>query len=427
MREFLGPDMFRALLTSNPTRWPWHAWINLPLIPFSLIASRTPLVLWTTSPLVPLLFPWPSTPPIAAAAAAAAGRGSLRLARSARSPPLWPPPPALVCALFPIVRKLYMRLRDRVFRAAVQDILGPGLGRQRREQRRQELLRRGIQPGRQGQRPQGRAQQQQAQQQQQQRPQQQQQPGPLPGGPGHRFEFHVDNQLALEITHFLLGHDAPAADAPGPAPAGPVNGAAGAEGEPPQQPAREEQQPPVNQEPQQQQPPQEPDRQEEGQQAQQGEQQQEAQQGQEQQDQAPAPPPAPAAEDENNDEGAVAAHAIRVTGASLGRLIGGALVMPTVARVMGELLLRISHVVPLVRLLIAPRQPSIPLPIPAPVGLWGTWGARLPLLRHFMAAPPRAAVAGGDMWQGGGGGLGATLLGGFLATSHEWAKSDPVW
>ncbi len=62
MREFIGPDLFDVLLTENPTRWPWHAWINFPLVPLTLIASWTPLVLWTTTPLVPLLFSWPPPP-----------------------------------------------------------------------------------------------------------------------------------------------------------------------------------------------------------------------------------------------------------------------------------------------------------------------------------------------------------------------------
>lgn len=44
MREFLGPDIFNALLTTNPALWPRHAWINLPLIPFSLIMACAPFL-----------------------------------------------------------------------------------------------------------------------------------------------------------------------------------------------------------------------------------------------------------------------------------------------------------------------------------------------------------------------------------------------
>jgi hypothetical protein len=112
-----------------------------------------------------------------------------------------------------------------------------------------------------------------------------------------------------------------------------------------------------------------------------------------------------------------------VTGASLGRLIGGALAMPTIARVMGAMLLRLSHVVPLVRAIIAaPRLPP-PLP-PVPVfslgaainglvGIWGGGGA------GAVARPAAVPIFGA--------GLGAKVLSGFFLTSHEWAASDPVW
>ena len=49
VHEFLGPHMFNTLLTTDPTRWPTHAWVNLPLVPFSLIAAYAFL-------LVPFLF-----------------------------------------------------------------------------------------------------------------------------------------------------------------------------------------------------------------------------------------------------------------------------------------------------------------------------------------------------------------------------------
>ena len=113
--------------------------------------------------------------------------------------------------------------------------------------------------------------------------------------------------------------------------------------------------------------------------------------------------------------GAVAARAIRLTGMSLGRLIGGALLMPSIARIMGSMLLHISHVVPLVRTIIAPLPPLLlALPAAAPSGPISTLvglfpGARdlRPDVDSFVGAPQA--------------GYGAALFRGFLATS------DPVW
>lgn len=116
VREFLGPHMFNMLLTTDPTRWPTHAWVNLPLVPFSLIAAYAfplvPFLFWTTAPLVPLCSPWPTSAPVVPHIAR--GTDALRLS-------MWPPPPALACALFPLVRMMYRRLRDRVTRALVPD------------------------------------------------------------------------------------------------------------------------------------------------------------------------------------------------------------------------------------------------------------------------------------------------------------------
>ena len=107
-----------------------------------------------------------------------------------------------------------------------------------------------------------------------------------------------------------------------------------------------------------------------------------------------------------------------MTGASLGRLIGGALAMPTIARMMGAMLLRLSHVVPLVRIIIAPRLR------PASPGLVGLWGRGAGSAWRLFGGDGPGVVDGG--WAGGTG-LGAKVLSGFLATSQEWATSDPVW
>ena len=119
-----------------------------------------------------------------------------------------------------------------------------------------------------------------------------------------------------------------------------------------------------------------------------------------------------------------AARAIPVTDATIGRLIGGALAIPMIARLMGDVLLRISHVVPLVRIIIAPR---LPLPPAAVGGLVGLWGRARSAFRLFGGAGSTdvAVVAGG--YSGWLGGFGTKVLGGFLVATQEWATSDPVW
>jgi len=124
--------MFNALLTANPMLWPRHAWVNLPLIPFSLITLCTPflwtthslvhLVLWITPSFVPLLSPWPTSPLVVPDVAAA--RDTLRPIHPA-SLRMWPPPPALVCVLFPYVRMLYEHFRTRVTLALVRSQVHP--------------------------------------------------------------------------------------------------------------------------------------------------------------------------------------------------------------------------------------------------------------------------------------------------------------
>jgi hypothetical protein len=377
VREFIGADLFDVLLTENPTRWPWHAWINFPLVPLTLIASRTPLVLWTTSPLVPLLFSWPSTTPANATTAAAAT--ALRFTVPTR-PQLWPPPPVLVCALFPSVRAIYTRLRSRITNALVP----PPPARP---------------PQAPGQQPQDQPQPQQQQPQQQQQGRAQAGREAAAGGAPQRFGLQIREHFDLEIrAHIRVGH---AHDPPAPA-------AAAAGGDAADLPAQEQQAPPQDQQQQPEQP--------------QPEQQQQAQ---EQAD--------PAAAMNEEDFAAAAARTIRLTTASFGRLVGGALAMPTIARMMGAALLRLSYVMPLVRAIIAPREQQLPTNVPAAaaVGLLGFWN-NLQRSRLFggwngqqqqQQQQQQLVLIGGKT-----GALGAKVLSGlFLSTSQEWAMSDPVW
>ena len=141
---------------------------------------------------------------------------------------------------------------------------------------------------------------------------------------------------------------------------------------------------------------------------------------------------------------------------SLGRVICGALAMPTIARVMGAILLQLSHSVPWVRVIIAsrpspppPSPPPLPPPLllpPAPAPAPSAVGAD-DLLRFWNCTQecaqaalglqvsdrdnannadiPVQVVAGGDDVASGE--FSTTVLSRFLATSHEWATSDPVW
>jgi hypothetical protein len=375
-----------------------------------------------------------------------------------------------VCALFPVVRVLYRRLRDRVVRMIMQDIVPTRTQAARQQQQQQQQQRRGQEQEQQPrERPrrlrvqiraqehprphQQEPQQQRQQQQQQQQQQQPQRPQQAPAGPGaeRRFHFQVGGLFGFEIAHFVFDHrhhvERGVQVQPAPAPAvavvddavngddgraavvdGAVNGDDGGAVDNPadqeQQPHRDgrvqepERDPPAlvpadqdQPEQQQQQPPAEQQQQPPAEQ----QQQQRVEPGQGQgQGQEPVPP----ARDEE-DLGAVAARAIGLTGASLGRLVGGALLMPTIARMMGSMLLQISHVVPLIRTIIAP----LPAPLPPRLFTPLPSGPISALLKLIRGAP---AEVDGRGWLSGNG-LGTFVLRGLLATSQEWATSDPVW
>jgi len=142
----------------------------------------------------------------------------------------------------------------------------------------------------------------------------------------------------------------------------------------------------------------------------------------------------------HNDFDAVAAEFAMDT--NPGWLICGALAMPTIARVMGAMLLHLSYAVPFVRIFIAlrpPPPPPPPLPPPAAVvsrqlGLWecarncgrSALGLRVSDRDNASTTDIRVVIGGDD---GGSGGFGTTRFDRFLATSQAlpWAASDPVW
>jgi hypothetical protein len=115
-----------------------------------------------------------------------------------------------------------------------------------------------------------------------------------------------------------------------------------------------------------------------------------------------------------------------VTDASIGLLVGGALAIPMIARLMGDVLLRISHVVPLVRIIIAPRPPLPPAAV-AVSGLVGLWGRARSAFRLFGGAGSADVAVVAGSYGGWLGGFGTKVLSGLLVTTQEWAMSDPVW
>ncbi|TFK88800.1 hypothetical protein K466DRAFT_488183, partial [Polyporus arcularius HHB13444] len=118
VKEFLGEEMYNLLLTDEPSNWPWHAFIHLPIIPFSLILSRTRL--FDSFPLVPLFLTWSSSPPVRTSSSSVASPSSRwRSTTSAwpqgtsspfTSPIAWPPTPFMAMVFLPFIRIAYRRL-----------------------------------------------------------------------------------------------------------------------------------------------------------------------------------------------------------------------------------------------------------------------------------------------------------------------------
>lgn len=121
IRMVLGKDAARRALASP---WPWHYWIDIPLIPFALIASRLN-IFESAMTWVPTLVAFPITSIPMATATAAHGRlfdryleSSLFSARS------YPPGPALTALLVPWIRVFYLALKRKVYRAVLSPFYG---------------------------------------------------------------------------------------------------------------------------------------------------------------------------------------------------------------------------------------------------------------------------------------------------------------
>ena len=114
--------MFQEILTDDPMNWPWSAYINLPLLPLSLVLSR----FRSSAPgiTVPLLLLWPPSLPLAVRDRRALERLSSKIPEGLpnpfqqgllNTPPVtpraWPPPP-LIFGIFglPLVKHFYRKL-----------------------------------------------------------------------------------------------------------------------------------------------------------------------------------------------------------------------------------------------------------------------------------------------------------------------------
>ncbi|KAI0052404.1 hypothetical protein FA95DRAFT_1592683 [Auriscalpium vulgare] len=340
LREYLGSEMYDILVSDDPSQWSWFAFTNLPLIPVTLILSRTPL-LNNYSPLLPLLFAWPTATPIATSDVAMRAHWEASAATSyipMKAAPLWPPSPALLCVLFPPLQALYSAGKKRLTHWLLDTrepapvrirgyewAIGGGEANMDPAAPAAFRLQVGAQVGR-------------AAARRQQQQQQQQQVGAV-AAPAPAAEVALAPVVQAQVEPVVAVDPPAAALAPAALAAAPP--AAGQ---------------PVD---------------------------------------APAP---------NADPAGAAERTIRITGASIGRLIGGALVLPTVSRIMGDLLLHASHGLPLLRLLLAPRPPLLRVNSPR---IWSLSAS------HAESRTPL-------QWLN----VGLRL---FLSGSNVWQESDPVW
>ncbi|KAF9235898.1 hypothetical protein BU15DRAFT_89381 [Melanogaster broomeanus] len=357
LQEFLGAEMFDLLLTDDPSNWPWHSFINLPLIPLALIISRLPLKSSVT-PLVPLLLAWPTSTPVS--------RGSMnRIVLSPDSstarttselvgqtladgrkdlfPVLahWPPPP-LVLGLFilPVVREAYKRLLSQFSKWALDSTPGTaGVGGEHVH-------------------------------------------GQGEGQRGGDMQRALMGAIADDEPFLRIRLNAQVDEDDGPAPGGAGGGGAG----------------------------------------------ERANQGQRQDDGNNNNPDNNADNaDAPGDAAAAAENTIRVSGTSLGRLIGGALIIPRISSLMGSLLFRLSKYSVLLRKFLAIRPPlrggtarlgGAALGAGLGLGLGGLLGSsgifgKKPFAE--MGLLKRIGVAGimglSVAWRG----------------TYVWAECDPVW
>ncbi|TFK29152.1 hypothetical protein FA15DRAFT_664475 [Coprinopsis marcescibilis] len=120
VQRFMGKEMFNLCLGEDPSNWPWSAYLNLPLIPFSLILTRFQS-LKLLSPGIPLILAWPGAFNITNRSVEywRLPENARRLVGTAASSPAarsWPPSP-LLFGLFglPIIRMFYQSIYNKVY------------------------------------------------------------------------------------------------------------------------------------------------------------------------------------------------------------------------------------------------------------------------------------------------------------------------
>jgi hypothetical protein len=277
--------MYDLLLTDDPSAWPWHAFLNLPLIPISLILSRAPLPS-TVIPLVPVLLAWPTSTPVPSRERVLIERWrALSILSTSDVAPVpwatWPPSPAFMGLLvLPFVRAFYKAFFTRFTHWVLK-----------------------TQPPR--------------------RP---------------------------PVTRIMLAMNVPFR----------IRIGANIEEPPAARPHAQQL------------------------------------------------PNADANADADVALALAAEDVIQVTGSSLGRLVGGALIVPTISSFMGSLLFRLSHYSPLLRRFLSVR-PSM-MDVPPPLGPWSypdNWTKLSPIRQIGVAARLVLSVA----WRG----------------TRTWAECDPVW
>ncbi|KAA1474173.1 hypothetical protein DENSPDRAFT_823929 [Dentipellis sp. KUC8613] len=299
MQEFIGKDLYDQILTDDPAKWPWYAFLNLPLIPLSLIGARTPFIV-SISPLVPLLSGWPFAGPVSGGSQTQSlftrlTGGAAGSSQWASKVAWWPPSPGLVCALFPFVRTLYQVGRRRVTRWVMntnKDMPTPRL-----------------------------------------------------------WTVNEDGEGFLRIR---MGDNADARQGQG---AERAQGAGDAQEGDAQGQGRREQ-----------------------------------------------PPAVDLLNDPNEDAGIAAERTIRLSGGSMGRIIGGALILPTVSRLMGSLLLRLSAHSSILARILAVRKEKASVPL---------WSGRLVDAAEWdrKSSFERLSLILQRSWMG----------------SRLWLESDPIW
>lgn len=311
VQKFIGDELFQLILTDDPVNWPWSAYINLPLLPISLILSRFQTS--SSSMVIPLLLVWPPSTPVGEQSRRLfeywiKPENASRLSRMSLLPAkVWPPPPVIFGIVgIPLVKLLYKKCYSYLY----WRVLGTKLPQTR------QLPREGLR---------------------------------FNEGP-----FVIRIRANLDIG---------------------------------------------------------------------GEAQQEGEDGQHE-DGEPAPAPVPAdggvLGDPNADPNAVAVQAaeqlIEVDAASLGRRVGGALMIPAISNMMGSLLFRFSKHSSMLSTFLGIRQASrvsgsVPLP---------PWGRLAALTsgetRWKELSPLMQAKVGFKL-----------VMSAFLGGSKTWLDSDPVW